>query len=109
MAGMAAWPFVVETRIARVPVRAHWSILLAWPFAWAFAREVLAGTILFSGFVALLLAHEFGHALLARKLGLKVFSIEIYPFHGVCKFEEPYWAVQHYLVSWGGIAVQAVL
>ena len=79
-------------RIAGIPIGASWSVLLialliAWPLAGtllpdqapglAAATYWLAGAVGAGLFLASLLAHELGHAVVARRAGLRVRGITL--------------------------------
>lgn len=102
-------PFILEAKLATILVRVHWSVLLAFPVGWAFGDSFVAGITVFVSFFLLMLAHELGHALVARYLRLHVSHVDIYPFHGACHFMLPSRAIEHYLVAWGGFAPQVIL
>jgi Zn-dependent protease len=90
-------------RIAGIPVGASWSaLLIAALIAWSLAGSLLpvqapglapaaywlagaAGAVLFLGS---LLAHEVGHALVARRAGLRVRAITLWLLGGVAQLED---------------------
>lgn len=71
-----------------VPVYVHWSILfgglLPSPWVGFHALELLYFTI---GYIILVAVHEFGHALAAKTVGLKVLAVEMSIAGGVCRYE----------------------
>ncbi|HEV8424437.1 MAG TPA: site-2 protease family protein [Actinomycetes bacterium] len=90
-------------RIAGIPIGASWSVLLivlliAWPLAGtllpdqapglAAATYWLAGAVGAGLFLASLLAHELGHALVARRAGLRVRGITLWLLGGVAQLED---------------------
>jgi len=90
-------------RIAGIPVGASWSVLLiAALFAWSLAGSILPGlvpglvpstywaaAVVATGlFLGSLLAHEVGHALVARRAGLRVRGITLWLLGGVAQLEE---------------------
>jgi len=87
------------------PVRVHWSTPL--------------GALLFGGlqflpvfwvaFLVLVLAHEFGHALLARRYGHHVLSIDVTGFGGRCRWAGAATEDERAKVAWGGVLAQGVL
>ena len=87
-------------RIAGVAVGCNWSVLVVfWLIAWSLAAEQfpdahpgysrtgywVAGVVTAVVFFASLLAHELGHAVVARRLGMKVEGITLWLFGGVAK------------------------
>ena len=101
--------FIIDRRIARTRVQVHWSVAVAFPFAWALADNLLLGAVGFVCFLVLLVVHEVGHAVAARSFGLDVRGIEIFPFHGQCHFELPSHRLDHYLIAWAGVLAQTSL
>ena len=90
-------------RIAGIPVGASWSaLLIALLFAWSLGGELLpaqvpglapaaywlAGAAGAGLFLASLLAHELGHALVARRAGLRVRGITLWLLGGVAQLED---------------------
>jgi Zn-dependent protease len=90
-------------RIAGIPIGASWSVLLialliAWPLAGTLLPDQapglapstywLAGAVGAGLFLASLLAHELGHALVARRAGLGVRGITLWLLGGVAQLED---------------------
>jgi Zn-dependent protease len=90
-------------RIAGIPVGASWSVLLiallvGWPLAGtvlpslapglAPSAYLLAGAVATGLFLGSLLAHELGHALVARRAGLRVRGITLWLLGGVAQLED---------------------
>jgi Zn-dependent protease len=74
----------------------------------AIKNSVLAITCLAS-YVAIIFAHEFGHAAIARHLGYEVTAIRVGLLHGRCEYEHPDSAWEASLVSWGGVLAQFLI
>ncbi len=75
---------------AGIPVRAHWSMaLVAVLFGVNLAASlgVAAGLITTVAFFASILAHEFGHALVARRYGVQTESIDLWALGGVAHLD----------------------
>jgi len=87
------------------PIRLHFSLPL--------------GALLFSGFrfepvfwvafFGLVLIHEFGHAMVARRLGQTVLSIDVTGFGGICRWAGSATDYDRSRIAWGGVAAQAVV
>jgi Zn-dependent protease len=82
---------------------------LAFPFGWAFSSSFTAGSLLAASLLALVVAHEIGHFLVARFCGLHVLGFEFNILHGQCLLDSPEYEIELALVSWGGVMAQAVL
>ena len=100
---------LVVGRFGSAPISVHWSALLAFPFAWAATRSVLAGLVGFMAYVSLLLVHELGHAVTAKANGLRVFSLQAFWLHGACTYEPARTPLSDVAVAWGGVAAQLLL
>ncbi len=92
-------------RFGSAPVRVHWSAPVA-----AF---VLAGFAFapgaWLGFVLLILAHELGHAALARYYGCHVISIDAHALGGTCMFHGHVTGRQSSIIAWGGVLAQLAI
>jgi Zn-dependent protease len=97
-------------RIDGVKVYVHWSVF-------AIAAIFLLGAIerpavTFTGltcYFLILLIHESGHMVVARKRGCEVECIEIYPIHGRTCFTTPWSRYDHCLIAWGGVVAQLIV
>jgi Zn-dependent protease len=89
-------------RIAGIEVRLHWSLAIVFAFiVWTLAGQVLPSVVpdqsvsaywIVSGVAGLLfymslLGHEMGHAVVARRLGVKVDGITLWVFGGVARLK----------------------
>lgn len=95
-------------RIRGIPIRVHWSLLLAVPYlAWVFSAQfagvahvagedtaaihlppLLIGAILVLGLFASILLHELAHSLVALRRGGKVRSITLLLLGGISQIEQ---------------------
>jgi Zn-dependent protease len=92
----------------RVPVSMHWTVLISFAWLYLFFFDLLATAIAAAAFFALLVAHEFGHALLLRTRKIPVERIELFGIHGQTSYGYAPEADQ-ILVAWGGVAAQLVV
>ncbi len=77
-------------RYLGIPVRAHWSMAF---IAVLFGVNLAATLGLFAGIIAVIafflsiLAHEFGHAIVARRYGVETESIDLWALGGVARLD----------------------
>lgn len=96
----------IEFKVMGIPVKIHFSIVLA------VIVLVLVGFsdkfLSIGGFslILIMLIHELGHAWLAKKNDLAVYSIELYLFFGFCHYQDDEYDYKNYIVSWGGVLAQ---
>lgn len=110
-----SWSFRIA-RIAGIDVKIHWTffILLLW-FASSYAAgSGVAGAIYGVAFLlsvfACVLAHEFGHALTARRFGIQTSDVTLLPIGGVARLEKmPDEPPQEMWVALAGPAVNVVI
>ena len=75
---------------AGIPVRAHWSMaIVALWFGVLLSADlgVVGGVVATVAFFASILAHEFGHALVARRYGVRTQSIDLWALGGVARLD----------------------
>ena len=73
-----------------IPVRAHWSMALVAVLIGVSLAGLLgavAGIIAVIAFFVSILAHEFGHALVARRYGVQTESIDLWALGGVARLD----------------------
>lgn len=93
-------------RIRGAVVRVHWSA-----FALALLIGLLQGPIKLglpcSFFVFLLImAHEFGHAIMVWRYRQTVHAIEVFAFHGWCRWSGHATPYERAMIAWGGVFAQ---
>ncbi|HVT34131.1 MAG TPA: hypothetical protein VHE37_01000, partial [Nevskiaceae bacterium] len=66
----------------RVPLAMHWTVLLMLPWMFLWYRDVAITVGAFTGYFLVLLAHEFGHVWMARRLRIPVEGILLVGIHG---------------------------
>ena len=95
-------------RFKGIPVSMHWTVLLTLPWMYLMLNDLLATLIAFAGFCFVLVAHEFGHVLMARWRGSYVDDIMLAGIHGrtshgiVTRGNE-------IAIAWGGVLAQLVV
>jgi len=96
--------------IRGIPVSVHWSVPVGGLLVLVVAQVDPTGWVYYLASYGLVVAiHELGHALAAASLGLRVYSIEVSGFGGVCRMERPQ-AVRHSVfVHMAGLLAQAAL
>lgn len=102
--------FAEVARIRGTPVYVHWSVIVIGGLILfnAAARPVETLVALVS-YLAVLLVHEYGHARAARRRGYAVWSIALYPIHGVTRVDAPRTRFDACVIAWGGVVAQLVV
>ena len=96
--------------IRGVNVYVHWSVLaIAAVFLVGTIRSPLLTLVGLLSYLSILLVHECGHMIAAQHRKYKVWSIELYPIFGFCRFEEPWSRLDRCAIAWGGVVAQAVI
>lgn len=106
-----SWSFRL-LRVAGTDVKVHWTFLLlvAW-FALSAAQQggtgaAISSVVFLLALFACVLAHEFGHILMARRFGVRTPDILLLPIGGVARLERiPEEPRQELLVALAGPAV----
>ncbi len=109
------WSFSLG-RLFGTDVRVHVSffLLLAWVGVAAYSDGGVAGAVENTGFIVALflcvLAHEFGHALTARRFGIRTPDITLLPIGGMARLERmPENPREEIIVALAGPAVNLVI
>lgn len=92
-----------------VPILLHWSVLLGLVWFGLRYQRLVPTLLTFSGFFALLLVHELGHAIAARSRKVHVFGIRLYFLHGLCSHAQPHRERDDVFIAWGGVLAQGVI
>lgn len=93
-----------------IPLYVHWSVPLGGIFfAWMGHIDPKLWLYYVITITCLLVIHEFGHAIAARLVGLKIHSVEIFGFGGVCRIDKPRRLSHAFLVYSAGLIAQFVL
>ncbi len=100
-------------RFRGIPVRLHFTLLFLFGWlalnAWSEGRAAQREALLFGGVLGSVLLHEFGHALTARRYGIRIASITMYPIGGVAQMVDRPTPVQELWITVMGPAVNVVL
>lgn len=99
-------------RLFGIPVRLHLTFLflMAWIAMRGFATDDLATVLLAAGLFMCVLAHELGHALVARRFGIEAREITLLPIGGIARLDRtPRVPRQEFWIAAAGPAVNAVL
>ena len=92
-----------------IPISLHWTVFIGIPwFLWQ-TRSLADTAIAFFAFFLLLLAHELGHAAVARWRRVEVDHIQLFFLHGYCAHEPPDYELDDVLIAWGGVAAQFIV
>jgi stage IV sporulation protein FB len=97
--------FLPLGRIRGAPIRAHWSVVLGALVFTGFRFEPGAWV----GFVLLILCHELGHATLVMRYRLRVVSVDLHGFGGVCRWAGEATPWQRSVIAWGGVLAQLLV
>jgi len=95
-------------KIANTPIFMHWSLYVVLVFAAVASVNDIAILLGAISFWSIMLIHELGHMMVARRLGLDTFRIELALMHGLCFCEAAETEYENCLVSWGGVLAQAL-
>jgi Zn-dependent protease len=97
-------------RISRVDIYVHWStFLIGALILLGTLRKPLQTLVGLTGYLAILMVHESGHLIIARRRGYDALSIELYPVFGIARFERPRSRFDRDLIAWGGVLAQTIV
>lgn len=92
-------------RLAGVDLRLHWTV----PVGALVFGSLRFEPILWLAFLAVLIVHDLGHALMVRALRFPLIGIDLTGFGGQCRWRGKGDALEHAIIAWGGIVAQSVL
>ncbi|MDX1739791.1 MAG: site-2 protease family protein [Rhodothermales bacterium] len=82
------------SKVSGIPVSAHWTmaVFFAWIFGMVLWRggsieTALGGMVIVGSVFACVALHELGHALMARRFGIRTRDITLYPFGGIARLQ----------------------
>jgi Zn-dependent protease len=96
--------------LAGIPVNLHWST--AAMFGGLLVASILFGVPWIAAAFALftiMIWHELGHAMIARRLGYPIIGITLFPLLGQCHYQQPYSAFEDAMIAWGGVIAQLIV
>lgn len=104
-------------RVAEIPIKIHWTfgLLLIWIGYLSFREGLgisgaLASTLLIALVFLCVVLHEYGHALTARRFGVKTRDIILSPIGGIARLEKiPEKPRQEFLIAIAGPLVNLVI
>jgi Zn-dependent protease len=97
-------------RIQGTPVYVHWSVWLIVVLIMVnVVRRPIQSLLALTAYLGVLLIHETGHLVAARKMHCEVHEIRLYPIFGVTKFQTPWSKMDHCVIAWGGVIAQAIV
>jgi Zn-dependent protease len=101
------------TRVARVDgvdINFHWSTFILGGLLVLSALPKLREALVAVGaYLSILLIHEWGHVVAARRRRCVAWSIEIYPILGLTRLSAPGSYFDECVIAWGGVLAQAVV
>ncbi len=99
-------------RLGGVPIRVHFTFVLLFAFLLVFGFESQSGAAI-AGYIAALFAsvllHELGHALVAKRYGIRTLEIVMYPIGGVARVERSPKAREEFWIAIAGPAVNLAI
>jgi Zn-dependent protease len=103
----SSWLQLGRTRVLGARVYVHWSVVaVAGLLAFVSFKSPIHAAVSIAAYFGVIVIHELGHALMARRLGYAVGAIHIGFLHGRCEFEAPYTERDDVLIAWAGVAAQ---
>jgi Zn-dependent protease len=94
---------VTVGRVWGAPISVHWSLFIGLVLVGGFQPGA------WGGFLAVVVAHELGHAVLVRRFGHRVVALSFHALGGECQWIGQPTPLRRALIAWGGVAGQAVL
>jgi Zn-dependent protease len=93
-----------------VDVYIHWSIFaIVIVILAGLTRKPVSTLLGMMAYLGLLVIHESGHLIMARRRGYRAFSMALYPIFGLASFEAPDTRIDRALIAWGGVLAQFVV
>ncbi len=97
-------------RVHGIGVYIHWSVLVICAIMLAGAmKRPLQSIVGITSYLGVLLIHECGHLILARRKHCDVSAIELYPVFAITRFSMPWSAFDDAVIAWGGVLAQSAV
>lgn len=97
-------------RFRGVPVYVHWSVWLVALFILSnVIRHPMVSLLAIASYFGVLLLHETGHLISAKRMRCDVHEIRLYPIFGITEFQTPWSKLDHCIIAWGGVIAQAMV
>ena len=104
---MRKWTRFGRVRILGAHLYLHWSVLVVVGLlAFMSFSSPIHAAVSIASYLGIILLHELGHVLIARRLGYEVGAVRIAFFHGHCEHEAPHTEFDDVLIAWGGVLAQ---
>ena len=104
---MKEWVQLKRPRVYGAPLLLHWSVfVVVGLLALIAVTNPLYALLFIACYLTIIFLHEIGHAVIANRLGYRVFSIHITFWHGWCTCEATETEWEHALIAWGGCLAQ---
>jgi stage IV sporulation protein FB len=91
-----------------IPVRMHWTVLIAFVWLYLVFWDLLATAIASVALFALFVAHEFGHVAVLRRRNIAIDGIRLNGIHGEVAYAHASLADQ-ILAAWAGVGAQLLV
>lgn len=93
----------------QVPIFFHWSVAIWFPWYFFQMQRVVPALMASLATLLILVAHECGHALMARLRTTPVYAVRIYFLQGRCEHAHPHDEMDDVCIAWGGVLAQGLL
>jgi Zn-dependent protease len=102
---------VKRLRVFGAPLYLHWSVFLGIGICVLNGtKQPLYALTCVCSYLAILLVHESGHALVTKYLGYRVYEIRLSIIHGLCVHSGDMWSEWHEVaIAWGGVLAQVIV
>lgn len=107
MRPLPRWIRFRRARLLGAAVYVHWSVLVViGVLALVSIKTPIHAAVAIASYLSVIVLHEFGHTLVARRRGYFVSAVRIGFLHGNCDIEVPTSQVDAVWIAWGGVLAQ---